>query len=475
MKTWMISLLILALASVAFAEPTAEERVNALQQKILEQQQVLQNLEQQLQSREDSTRTYTEELVKEYLHQPWAEDSQGVTAGYNKGFFIQSGDGDYKLLVNGYIRGHLFIYEANTVTDNSFRTTEARLDFHMYLLNDWHIRVRPDFTDTSTTLREAYIEYLGYECLKPRIGGWITPFSLEYETNPPDLLAIGYSPYLSSVPHREVGFGVYGNGLPFINSESLVDHFSYFLGVFNGQGLDRADADDGKMFMANAKFYPLGRKDAQVYLQASFMYNDQEFREDGAAIRLWGLRNRKVFGNPATFEDNDDISGHITGYSVAGRYWKDNFRFEAEAIWMHYERRFEPDGSLSEGVSDFNMFGVSAGASYFIEIGKPESNMGFEPLAKFSYTDIDDEHGNGTASVDRGPSVGPLGTAGDVLGQNVWEIVVGAKFHVNKHVHFDFNWVMYDLAETSDGLTNNATGEGGGLIHAFLFQWVAQW
>ncbi len=472
MRTFYLCM-ILVLANAAFSEPTEEERVNELQKRILQQQQILQELEQKLQAREENVRSYTEQLVQEYLCQPWIEDSQGINAGYEKGFFVQSSDGDYKLLMNGYFINTLYIYETETVTDNSFRLSWARLDFHMYLLKDWHIRVRSDFSDNSSSLREGFIEYLGFDCIQPRIGAWLIPFSMEHEAGAMNTIGIAASPYITSVPHREVGFGIYGNGLPWIESEYLSEHLSYFVGVFNGQGRNRLDMGDGKMFMANVKFYPLGRQFKEVVIQASYLHNDQGFKEDGAAITLGALQNHKVFGNPnpSSATDSDDINGNVTGYSVAARYWKDNIRMEAETILMYYERRQEP-GILSDGLTDLRLWGISGGASYFIALGKSESNMGIEPLLKFSYTEIEDEHGDGSAS---SYASAPLGTASDVLGQSVWEFVIGAKFHFNKHLRFDFNWVMYDLEKTSGGLTNHDTGKGGALIHAFLFQCITRW
>ena len=39
---------------------------------------------------------------------------------------------------------HAYFYERNTSTNNRFSATSARVDFNIYLYNDWHIRIRPD-------------------------------------------------------------------------------------------------------------------------------------------------------------------------------------------------------------------------------------------------------------------------------------------------------------------------------------------
>jgi hypothetical protein len=100
------------------------------------------------------------------------------------------------------------------------------------------------------------------------------------------------------------------------------------------------------------------------------------------------------------------------------------------------------------------MFGIS----YFFPLGNSDQGRGVEPLFKISYTSIDDK--------------GEL-DAGLTLGQDVWEIVVGGRLHLNKHAYTAFNWVMYDL-EQMRAYTNKESSSPT-LIHAFLFQFVARW
>lgn len=475
MRFYLISFLMMILClSLMSQEMTNEQRIQQLQERIAQQQQVLQDLTDQVSAREQLTRDYTENMIQEYLQNASAEESQGITAGYNKGFFVKSEDDNFKMNVVGYMRNNLFLFEANTSTDNTFRVTEARLDFNFYLFKDWHIRIRPDFapiTDVNhNILRDVYLEYLGWDCLRFRIGAFVTSFSLEAETNPADLIGIAFSPYLTSIPVRDVGFTVSGFGLPFLNSSFLSDHFFYSAGLFNGQGLNRIDRNDGKMFLGTARIFPIGRENDTVFIQSSFFYSETDFTEDGAAIRLPGILNHEVFGRETATgaEDPDDVGGNTIGVSGGFRYWKDNLRVEGEILRVRYNRNI--GGQIAQRRHPLDMWAASAGMSYFIPIGNPDNKMGLEPLVKFSYTDIDDKDGDGSAAT----SAEPNGTPGDVRGQDVWEIVVGAKFHMNKHFRMDFNWVMYDLGH-SRGLNNSDSGNGGGLIHAFVFQWLARW
>ena len=466
---WMEGILLL-LVCFSFMLCAQEDRIQELQERILKQQQTLQDLEQKVAEKEKKSESYVQGLVDEYMAQPVTnDDGEGITAGYDKGFFVQSADGDITLKINGHLRYHLYLSEANTVNNNTFRASESRIDFHVYFMKDWHLRIRPDFS-TSGTLREAYLEYLGMDCVKFRIGTFIIPFSLEYETAPPDLLAISYSPYIINgiMPQRDSGAMIFGNGVPFVNSEYLAKHFSYAVGLYNGQGLNVGDADDDKMFAAQAKFFPMENKEQQVFAQASVFVNNNVLRTNAARITLGALQNHKAFDGAGN-DTLDHTSGRSVGVAAGFRYWKGNWRLESEYVWMRANR--EEDGAaISADRSALELWGASFGASYFFAIGDPKQNMGIEPLFKVSYTDIDDKGGDGSASA----STNPLGTQSDVRGQDVWEIVFGAKFHFNKHVRADFNWVMYDLRETR-GITNNERGAGGGLLHAFVFQFMTKW
>lgn len=472
MRYFVIFIILCLTIKQLVAQDNEEQRIQKLQEKIARQQQILHDLSEQIQAREQIHQNYTENLIQEYLQQQSILEGQGITAGYEKGFFVKTEDENFKIRINGHLRSHLFLYEANTITNNSFRETDTRVDFHVYLFKDWHIRIRPDFSagNGKTVLRDAFVEYTGWDCLRIRVGSWMSIFSMEVETPPLDTLAITVAPYATTLPGRDLGFGIYGYGIPLLNSEYLSQHFMYQVDLLNGQGVDRRDNHDGKMITGIGRFFPLGRENANVFIQGSFFYTETAFTEDGAALRLAALRNHEVFGGePNTkVEDTDDVGGNTMALDAAFRYWKDNLRIEGEAVMVRYNRN--SGGQIPQRRHPLDMWGVSAGMSYFFPIGNPENNAGIEPLVKFSYTDIDDKDGDGSSLL----STNPTGTPGDVQGQSIWEIVIGAKLHANKNFRMDFNWVMYDLSRTR-GLTNSDNRKGGGLIHAFVFQWGLRW
>jgi len=455
--------------STAFAQP---DRLEQLQQKVETQQKAIQELEQQVANQDSSAN----QVVAESLTQPDTTDGK-VVAGYNKGFFIQTADGDLLLRINGYIRHHFMISERHTVQDNTYVLADNRLDIHMYYKKDWHVRLRPTLDtalpggNVGLSLKEAYIEYLGFPSAQFRIGAFLTPFTMLGNTNPADFLAVPLPPYLTSYPLRDVGFMMFGDGIPLIGNPVLADYFSYAIGVFNGDGETRLSFTDDVMVVGQALIYPLTHQNKNVFFWIAAFANETSFRNTGARIRLAALQNHLVFPS-ATTPTIDDTNGNQLGVCFGFRHWQNNLRIELEYMWIRYDRDHDVANGILTDREPLEMWGISLGLSYFFAL--PELGLGdkagVEPLFRLSYTTIDDQHGDGS-----GYGVKPFGTATDVNGQNIWEVIFGIKFHFNQYLRMDFNWIMYDLAETSSGLTNSERGEGGGIMHAFMFQWVASW
>lgn len=464
-KSIAILLFSIWMCAVAFAQ---QDRLEQLRQKVESQQQAIQQLEQQLGQQEQAS---TDSITTEYLNRP-DNDNPKPIAGYNKGFFIQTPDGDWLLKINGYLRHHIYGAEAHAVQDNTYCPSENRLDLNVNFKKDWHARLRIDLAtavpngNTQLRVREAYVEYLGIPSLKFRVGGSLVPFSMLAQTNPADNLAIVVPPYLTSYPVRDVGVTIFGDGIPFFGDEFLSEYVSYSFGVFNGEGETTLNANDDMMFAGEIDFFPFTNQERTVYCYVSSFFHHAPFREDGARIRLAGLQNQEVFEGLAAGQPNqnlDDTQGNQLGVSAGLRYWRDEVRFELEYVWIRYNRDWQSE------LDPLEMWGISAGLSYFFAMGAPDDHMGFEPLFRLSFTTLDDQKGDGS-----GYGL-PLGTATDIRGQDVWEITFGAKLHFSSHLRMDFNWILYDLSETSSGLTNSDRGEGGGILHAFLFQFAAKW
>ena len=120
---------------------------------------------------EESYKEYTQNIVREYLkEEPMADEETGIVAGYDKGFFVRSADGNYEMKITGFVQMGAAIFENDSYDNNGFFPYGVYLAFDFYMLKDFHARVQVDFADggdgvgyrgtAGVTIKDAYIEYL---------------------------------------------------------------------------------------------------------------------------------------------------------------------------------------------------------------------------------------------------------------------------------------------------------------------------
>lgn len=477
-----------------------EDRIGTLEQRIMAQQQLIQNLENQVQERENAPAriqgNYAEGVVAGYANRADLDEGDGVTMGYDKGFFLRTEDGDFELRLGGHIMSVAHLSGRHTVQNDTFYLRQSQLDFQAIFFQNFVARIRMGFDqNTSSTyyssggydlrvrIREAYLEYLAIPEFKFRVGATKIPFSMEFFQDRTDQLAIAFSPFLmiTAMPRRDAGILIHGDGLPFL-AEFFEDHFGYALGVFNGdsdrgtsfdsEGQIRSNYDDDFLYVGAIRFYPFGVEEQKVFLHTAVFYRDTDFWEDGGRILLDGMQNHEVYGIdwPAGGEDVDDTNGDQFGVDVGFQWWRDNLRFEAEFMYMRLSRDMDRQtGVIPQDREALEMFGYSAAIAYFFQVSDENEEMGLEPFVKVSYTTIDDREKDDSSTAD------PLGTVTNVRGQDIWEFAIGLRYHFNSHVRFDFNYLFYDLREDDYGLSNQTSSHNSRIMPAVMFQFVARW
>jgi hypothetical protein len=226
------------------------------------------------------------------------------------------------------------------------------------------------------------------------------------------------------------------------------------------------------MYVGTIRYYPFGDEEQKVFLHLSAFYRDTNLWRDGARILLEGLQNHPVYGNGTIAEDVDDTNGDQAGVDFGFQFWRDNLRLEGEFMYMRLARDIDRDPAavIAARRQDLEVYGISASIAYFFELS--EEDMGLEPFFKLSYTSIDDrkKDDNSTGGIGQ-----PLGTVTNIQGQDIWEVVMGLRFHASRHLRFDLNYLLYDLAEGGSGLSNQTTGHDGRVMSSLMFQFVARW
>jgi len=456
---------------------TSEDRIQKLEKICTQQEQQIQKLQERLGVMQDdsSYKQYTEKIVKEYLKQPATEeDSTGITAGYENGFFVRAAEGNLELKFTGYVQSGLGIFENDTYDNNSFFLNGAYLNFDIYMLKDWHARIQIDFADAGydwdeydyyykfrggrygTALRDAFIEYIGIPEFSVRIGQTHVPFTMRGQYGENEGILIGADPFILGWSHgRDLGFMLHG---------VIANVLGYKAGIFNGEGSNTGNYSDEFLMAAQLRFYYCGYKEnPNSYIHIGFM---RAREAEGWLAPLFSPWGRFIFSGTVNTEDVE-TSGWLTGYDAAIRFDRDiegghNIRVESEFMFSHWQRNWD-DGSRDSWLHGWGfLFGILGRYCVAPDVKGSGILIGFN----FSYSDIDNKESKHD---------GILPNDNNIPGQRafVYTVILGYAF--NKHISAAFNWVMMDLDNKVYYGTSKDNGKDGDLEHAWLFQVTAQW
>ena len=180
------------------------------------------------------------------------------TAGYDKGFFLQSEDGRYKLRIGARLQ-LLFAYSIPEEGQNhaQFSVGRARLllDGHVFD-KSFGYKFEADFGKGIPSLKDFYLDYaIVPQWLSVRAGQWKTPFSRQNITSDFDQPFNDRAITQTAMGvEREIGFAIHDG---FEKSPT----FEYALGLFNGTGVGtklsgdvEVDTTTGKGKIKSGKF-----------------------------------------------------------------------------------------------------------------------------------------------------------------------------------------------------------------------------
>jgi phosphate-selective porin OprO/OprP len=180
-----------------------------------------------------------------------AGDDEGVTAGWDGGFYVRSAEGNFEFrplaILHVDFRGHDDARQFNT--DETLATTfdirRLRLGFEGFLFKDIHYSLEVNFDEDETELIYAYLDFGHIPSARLRIGQFKEPFSYEVLYPEKYLDFIERANIVSAVgPAESIGAMVHNFGRP------LGGKFEYGLGVFNGNGVHLNDEENNDMEVA---------------------------------------------------------------------------------------------------------------------------------------------------------------------------------------------------------------------------------
>ncbi len=178
-----------------------------------------------------------------------ASDASKLSAYYNDGFTLATNDGQFKLLLRGYLQadGRFFV-DNQTVSSSQFLLRRVRPVAEGTVFKYFDFKLMPDFAGSKTVLFDAYMDVNYIPELRLQVGKYKPPVGIERLQSARHLFFVERGLTKNLVPTRDIGVMFHG--------ELWRGALSYAAGIFNGApDLGNTDTDansdkdfDGRIF-----------------------------------------------------------------------------------------------------------------------------------------------------------------------------------------------------------------------------------
>jgi phosphate-selective porin OprO/OprP len=424
----------------AGAAMTTEERLQALEELVRQQQQEIKELRGELRRKKGTPEKHADRPVetpptKEEVKAEVKKEVETATKNWpevdTKGKLeVRSKDGDFAFRLGGRVQVDAALYSNDDDTDlgsgSEFR--RARLELEGTVWRVWKFRLQYDFTDTGDEgIRDAYIRYTGF---KPygvtgiTAGQFKEPFSLEQLTSSKYITFMERALPDALVPARNRGFAV---------STAFADAVTASAGFF-GEGVDSDDSDtvdgsEGWGGTGRVTFSPIHTDDRVVHLGAAGGWRSPD---EGDTVRFRQRPESHV--TDVRLIDTDDIDTDDflrLGAEAAVVYGP--FSLQGEYMRAHVNRQMAGNGDLEfdGGYLFGSWFITGESRAYEFEDGafgniKPKSVVGkggygaWEVAARYSVLDLND---------------------GDIAGGEQQDFTFGLNWYPNSNLRLLINYV----------------------------------
>jgi phosphate-selective porin OprO and OprP len=217
----------------------------------------------------------------------WPSDSSAqtqtppaVTAGWQDGFFIQSGNGDFRLQIGllAQADGRFALDDSNEAVVDTFAFRRVRPYLRGRFSRRFEFYFNPDFAGGTLVVQDAYVDAVFAPAFRIRAGKGKTPFGLERLHSASNLLFFNRALPTALVPNRDLGIQVLGD-----ISGGLV---SYLAGVMNGVadgGSVDVDTNDSKDVSGRLIVRPFNKQATSPLRGLSLAMSGSVGRQSGAA------------------------------------------------------------------------------------------------------------------------------------------------------------------------------------------------
>ena len=350
------------------------------------------------------------------------------------GLKIESTDGDFKFRIGGRLMADSAWYDQDrSQLGDGTELRRARVSLSGTLFEDWDFETEYDFAGDDVSIKDALLEYNGFEPMSLTVGNFKAPFSLEELTSSRYITFMERSLPNAFAPGRRLGLGGRTHG----------ENWTAALGVFGSEvGGDAAgEGDEGWDATARLTYAPLSDETLAAHLGAAVRYNDPADETTRFRARPESHVTDVRFVNTGTIADVADTVSW--GSELAFVYGP--FSLQGEYVRTLVQRNTGTDLAFDGWYAYVSYFMTGESRAYNAKKGrfgrvKPHRSLGdggfgaVELAARYSAIDLDDD---------------------DVTGGGESNFTLGLNWHLNPSVRFMANYIWVDNDANAQGNAAN--------------------
>jgi phosphate-selective porin len=411
------------------------------------------------------------------------DQSEGLTAGYDKNFYIKSADDLFRLNITGYVQFQGNFYENNNVPDRAqpvsntglagvnrddtffLRRIRVRVGGNVVSKNlTW--AVEPEYADNSLYLKDGWINYQWNDHAQLKMGQFKPPFSMESLESCTDLETIERATIVNLLRlNRRIGVQFYG--------DVLGGRLGYAVMIANNLGFgttgqNTSDQNDEKAYIGRLVAKPFLKSDSK-WIKGLEVSAAAATAVEGPPSSSAGLTVTDIVASVPNQRNPVQgtvpyIGGRQTQFDVGLSWVIDRWRLKGEYLHARVNRRDVPVTTMYPfGALPFHPITISGGYIQLSYVALDKPGWTIVPVIKYETLHVGGDNMTGTFVF--GPAVGKQPA---ILGRyvspvefdnDVQAFTLGASWLINPKFKVMGDWVIESIGEDLIGATRLRRGE----------------